>query len=386
MNVDLRLNYPVLEEQAAVLNDALRRATADELDAGLVLAPFAGRDSDRATAARWLSSPGYPAVPPSRVFINCGGHHAMVVCLLAAELTGAAIAVEPLTYSGLLALREPFDLRMVPCEMDQHGMTAESLRAASRKDPALRAVYLMPTVHNPLGIVMPKSRREEIAAVARERDLLIIEDDAYGFLEADPPPSFALLAPERACYFLSMSKPFASGLKTAFLLVPDHLGSAMEVAIRRTVSGASPLLAGLVSRLIDDGELARIIRAKRADAARRQRLAREILQGLTVRAHPASYHLWLSLGPDRSADEICASLARDGIDTAPGRIFTPETACPPNALRLALGQERDETKLLAALREVARRCGRAGSISNSDQNHASAPPQLLPAPAVQAKQ
>ena len=356
MRIDLRLNYPVLEEQAALLQNILRHTTAEVLTGGLILAPFGGRDADREVAAQWLSKPGYPSVSAERIFISGGGHHSLVVCLLAAQLTGAAIAVEPLTYSGFLALQDSFSLRMIACAADEHGLMPEALRAACRHDAGLRAVYLMPTVHNPLGTVMPAWRREEIIAVARERNLLIIEDDAYGFLEANPPPGFALLAPERTCYFLSLSKPFAPGVKTAFITVPERLAPAAEAAIRRTVSGASPLLAGLVSRLMTDGTLERVILAKRADAAHRQRLARGILDGVAVQGHPGSYHLWLTVGEAFSADAICEALERDGIDTTPAKLFAAGKTAVPNAFRIALGQERDEKRLTYALEEIARRC------------------------------
>ncbi len=356
MSIDLRINYPVLGHQAALLQDALRLTTLESLDAALVLPPFSGRTHDREIGARWLSRPEHPPVSPSRVFLGSGGHHSFIVCLLAAGLTGTAIAVEPVTYSGFLAVADLFNLQMTACDMDEHGLIPEALRAASRKNPSLRSVYLMPTVHNPLGTVMPTWRREEIITVARERDLLIIEDDAYGFLEPAPPPSFALLAPQHTFYFLSLSKPFSPGLKTAFLAVPERLVASTESAIRQTVSGASSLLAGLACRLIADGSLSRVILAKRADAIQRQKLAREILDGLAVRGHPSSYHLWLTLGSELIADEVCASLQLDGIETTPARLFVVDKTPSPNAFRVALGQERDMGRLAGALREVARRC------------------------------
>lgn len=55
-------------------------------------------------------------------------------------------------------------------------------RAASGR-PLPRAVYAIPSGQNPTGAAMGPARRAEIYEVARARDLVIIEDDAYAWLQ-----------------------------------------------------------------------------------------------------------------------------------------------------------------------------------------------------------
>ncbi|MEV6979488.1 PLP-dependent aminotransferase family protein, partial [Kitasatospora sp. NPDC093806] len=76
-------------------------------------------------------------------------------------------------------------------------------------------------------------------------------------------------------------------------------------------------------------------RARRADAADRQAIARTALAGLDVRAHPASYLVWLGLEPHQRPDHVVAALAEEGIlvSTADAFATGPHR---PSALRLAL--------------------------------------------------
>nr|GFB52517.1 hypothetical protein [Tanacetum cinerariifolium] len=60
----------------------------------------------------------------------------------------------------------------------------------------VKAVYTMPTLHNPMGWVMDVSWRARLIAIARHHDALLIEDAAYAFLVEDAPPPLKALAPE----------------------------------------------------------------------------------------------------------------------------------------------------------------------------------------------
>lgn len=361
--IDLRLNYPVLPGQAETLRAALAdlATDADRVAEILALPPYEGRPADRARAAAWLSGPSgemaaddAAPIGPDAVLLGAGGHHAVFAALLAVGVHGGVIVTDPLTYSGLIAQAGLLGARLVACPGDADGMDPAALRdVCEREGDNVRLVYLMPTVHNPLGTVMSLARRRELVAVARERDLLLLDDDAYGFLEANPPPSLARLAPERAFQVVSFSKPFGPGLKLSFLVAPPAWRTRAAGAIRQTVSGAVTLWAGLVTGWLADGTLTRVVEAKRAEAIRRQAVAREILAGLDYSAHPTGFHGWLRLPAGTDADALHARLLADGVDTVPASAFAVERATALAGLRVALGQEPDAGRREAGLRRVA---------------------------------
>jgi DNA-binding transcriptional MocR family regulator len=97
----------------------------------------------------------------------------------------------------------------------------------------VKAVYLTPTVHNPLGTVMHPARRHALANVIRRRSLWLIEDAAYRFLEPDAPVPISWLVPERSFYIYSFTKPVALGLKVSYLAVPGSVSDGIEDFITR---------------------------------------------------------------------------------------------------------------------------------------------------------
>jgi DNA-binding transcriptional MocR family regulator len=342
--IDLHLNYPILPGQSDVLERLLR-----DLKPRLELPPYGGQDERRALAARWLNEQGY-AVPQERVLLCSGGHHAVMVTLLALGLRGGKVAVSALTYSNFKVQAASLGIELVACSADAHGMSPDSLDQAAEQ---VGAVYLMPTVHNPLGTVMPEPRRRQICDVARRHRLAIVEDDAYRFMEAEPPPPFAALAPDLTFSVRSFTKEFAPWLKLSFLVFPHGYEEKLTIMARVTSSGAAEIFAEATARMIESGELAKLVAGKRADAAERQILARRILEGLPLRGHPTSYHLWLDLPAELPAAVVAQELKeRDGILVTPSDNYRANATVEANGLRLALGTERDERTLCEALMRV----------------------------------
>ena len=208
---DLQFNYPILTEQQEQLAGHITAAMEDS-SKWMELPPYGGYTEHREAAAEWLSR-GSEAVPASRVMLAAGGHNAVMASMLVAGLRGKKIATDPITYPGFRMQASWLGSELVTCEGDQCGMKPESLKRAAEKGAA--AVYLMPTVHNPMGIVMPMKRRQEICEVAAKHSLTILDDDAYGFCEAKAPSHFATLAPERSYFIQSFTKPFAPAMKLA---------------------------------------------------------------------------------------------------------------------------------------------------------------------------
>ena len=107
---------------------------------------------------------------------------------------GDVIAADALTYSGFKVLAEALHLEIVAIPSGDRGPDLDALEKLCRHR-AVRAVYCMPTLHNPLGWVTPLAQREQLVAIARQYDLTLIEDAAYAFLVENPPRTLIDLAP-----------------------------------------------------------------------------------------------------------------------------------------------------------------------------------------------
>ncbi|MNN22494.1 2-aminoadipate transaminase [compost metagenome] len=210
----------------------------------------------------------------------------------------------------------------------------------------------MPTLHNPLGWVMGADQREHLVAIARQHDLIIIEDAAYAFLAEDVPPPLAEMAPERTVYVSGLSKNVATGLRVGFVAAPAQWMAAFERTIMATTWNTPGVMTAIVTAWLDDGTVNHLEAQKRADAQARQTLAREVLQGLDYITHPSSYFIWLPLAEDARADQVAMALMREQVSVSPAEPFAI-TAYVPHAIRLALGSV-DMDSLRQALVKVKR--------------------------------
>ncbi len=172
----------------------------------------------RACIARHLASRGL-AADASSVLIVDGAQHGLAVTVMALLQPGDAVAVDALTYQGFKVLAEAQRLELAPIPAAGRGPDLDALeRLCGRR--RVRAVYTMPTLHNPLGWVMSATRRRRLAAIARQHGLLVIEDAAYAFLADNPPPPMAMLVPDRTVYVSGLSKSVATGLRVGFVVAP----------------------------------------------------------------------------------------------------------------------------------------------------------------------
>lgn len=94
----------------------------------------------------------------------------------------------------------------------------------------MRAIYAMPTLHNPLGWVMPATDRARLIEIARQHGPLIIEDASYAYLVEGPPPPLAATAPDITVYVSGLSMSIATGLRVGFVVAPPSAVPSLESA------------------------------------------------------------------------------------------------------------------------------------------------------------
>ena len=352
--IDLAWNFPLFAGQGAEWQGYLRRAV-DELavdDARLLRPSFRGGDAGlRVRAAKWLG------VEAERAWFVCGGHHGTLVSLLVAGLSGKTIAVEEITYTAIMEQASMLGIRLVACALDGEGMKPEALREVCEREK-ISGVFLMPTVHNPLGIVAGLERRLAIVEVAREFDLVIVEDDAYGFMEPEAAANYAVLAPERTFYVRGLSKNYAPQARTGFVVCPERFVGEMENVIKNTTTGTSLVHNAAAIALMEDGTLERVIEAKRVEGARRNALGREILGDAAGMGARCAWHLWVSLPEGLTAAEAEQICLERGVLVSGAAGFTAPGVEVPRALRIGMGGEVERGRVEEGLGIVAGVIGR----------------------------
>jgi DNA-binding transcriptional MocR family regulator len=345
--IDLSFNYPSTPGQAELLRTALRQlAASGDLEAQLRYPPHGGRLHERAAVAQHLQARGL-LVEANQVALVSGAQHGLATTVMALLQPGDVVAIDALSYPGFKLLAEAHRLELLPLPAAGQGPDPEALQALCQRR-RVRAIYTMPTLHNPMGWVMSASHRRALVAVARRHGLLIIEDAAYAYLAEQAPPPLAALAPELTVYVNGLSKSVAAGLRVGFVVAPSAFLAAIERAIRATTWNAPGVMTALACGWLNDGTVERLEAEKRQDAQARQALLSKLLHGMRCIRHPSSYFAWLPLMEEQRADKVAMSLLAQGVSVSTAQPFASGPA--PQALRLALGSVSQEALRSALLK------------------------------------
>jgi DNA-binding transcriptional MocR family regulator len=163
-------------------------------------------------------------VEPGRVVVTSGSLQGFV--FLAEQLArGKRVLVEAPTYDRPLKILARLGAEVVTVPMDEEGLSFG--RAPKGSSPS----STIPTFQNPSGRTLAVERRLRLAELARERGLLVLEDDPYGLVRYDgtPLPSvFELTEGEGIAYCSSFSKTVAPGLRVGWFVLPPQLAIEIE--------------------------------------------------------------------------------------------------------------------------------------------------------------
>lgn len=350
--LDLNFNYPSLPGQGELLRDALREVSSvGDIESLLRYQPHAGKLAEREIIAEHLSSQGLQPSVENVIIVN-GAQHGLTISVMGLLKPGNVVAVDALTYPGFKALAELYHLELVAIPTLANGPDFNTLKQMCIKRH-VKAIYTMPTLHNPLGWVLSHKQRVELAEIAREHDLLIIEDTPYAYLSLKPPRPIAFFAPERTVYVTGYSKNVATGLRVGAVVCPDSYREALERAVRATTWNTPSVMTKLVCNWIKDGTVARLEELKRRDARKRQTILRDSLGDIPCISHLASYFAWIPLPEEARADRIVKELMNINISVSTAEPFSASQSVT-QAIRIALGSVSiDELRIaLSKVREA----------------------------------
>jgi len=351
---DLSMNLPPQPLEADLEGRITRGLAAIQREVGfsahLNYREPGGSDAERDIAAGWLR-PRLADARGDRLVICPGTQNALFNLLIALTSPGDLILTEALTYPGIKAAAAYAGVRLIGVPIDQHGILPDALDAACAQHRP-KAVYLIPTIHNPTTATMPRSRREQVAGILRANNVLLLEDDAYGMLAPDAVP-IASLIPERTYFAASLSKCIAPGLRVSLLLTPDRdEAGRLAAALRASVQMPAFLMVALVTRWLEDGSADAIIAAIRDEAAERQKLAATVLARQAYVRHPNGHHIWVPLPRNWSRTEFASHVQWQGLAVVTAEAFSVEDN-QPNAVRVSLGAARSRAELVQALEILA---------------------------------
>lgn len=306
-------------------------------------------------AARWILGGGLD-VHSDRILPTNGNTAAMTVAIMTIANPGDLVVTEELGHHTLKSLTAALGLKLSGLAIDAEGIVPEAFAQACVSS-AVKVLFLMPGGLGPTAGMMGLERRRALIDIARQHDVWIIENDAWGPLEPERPPSIAALAPERTFYFTGLTKCLMPGLRLAWLVPPERMLSVTRTRHLVTHWMATPLIAEIASRWIEDGTAEELLIWQRENLARRVRIAQERLGELPHRVMPHGMHVWLALPEPWQEEAFVAHARSDGVAVAAGKSFGVDEKPRAPGVRICLGSgpEEDVSTAFLTLARLARR-------------------------------
>jgi DNA-binding transcriptional MocR family regulator len=343
---DMSRNQPIPGQEALLLSQSLQTLALDPQALRHLngYTADAGLPRHRAAGAHWLRHQEFEPNAEQIVCVN-GGQHGLLCALMALLKAGDTVVTEHLTYPGLISVARMLGIKLIGVAMDDEGLMPDALEDVCRSH-RVSALYCTPTIQNPTAAVMSVPRREAIAEVCRQHNLLIFEDEAHAVLAQQRPLPLSHFAPERSVLIGSLSKAVSAGLRVGYLHAPLPLIGRLSAAVRGTCWMASPLTLEVATQWIENGVAEQLSGQQIVEISRRKSLVAGLLDGLVYKTHSRSPHFWIEVPEPWRASQIAAELKEKNYLVATAEAFAVGHGTVPQFIRASVCNSAGDDRLL----------------------------------------
>ncbi|HMD52645.1 MAG TPA: PLP-dependent aminotransferase family protein, partial [Solirubrobacteraceae bacterium] len=320
-------------------------------------------------------------VDPSEVIVTTGGQQVIdLVCKTLID-PGDVIVAEAPTYPGAVPTFTAYQAQVEQIEIDEEGMPIDALEqtldrlAAEGRRP--KFIYTIPNFQNPGGVTMSLARRRRLVEVARERELLVLEDNPYGLLryEGESLPTLYSLdaeavgrggASDLVIYLGTFSKILSPGLRLGWAVAPRPVLEKLNLGKQGADLCSSSVTQMFVAAYFQErsagggpGWLEYIEALKDLYRVRRdvmlEALSEHFGEGASWTLPQGGLFIWATLDERIDTTDLLA-LARktEGVAFVPGRAAYVDGRSGSSSMRLNFAGVSEEE-----IREGVRRIGRA---------------------------
>lgn len=277
----------------------------------------------------WIAerhSTGSVRIDPADVLVTTGSQQALDLLGKTLIDPGSRVLVETPTYLGALQAFSLSEPAFVSVPSDDNGPQPRMLT----KDlvDGARFMYCLPNFQNPTGRRIPLEQRRQLAKVALDAGLLIVEDDPYGALsyKGDVLPTLKSMIPDNVVYLGSFSKVLTPGLRVGYLIAPQALYHKLVQAKQAADLHTPSFTQRIVHESIKDGFLDAHIPTIRELYRQRCHVMLEAMRehfpkSATWNSPEGGMFIWVALPPGIDSAKLLEKAIAENVAFVPGAPF-----------------------------------------------------------------
>ena len=310
---------------------AMARAHAEVLAkdgaAALQYGPTEGYAPLRAWIAERMTSRGLPATA-EQVLITTGSQQGIDLVGKTLLDPGALVAVEAPSYLAALQTFSTYEAQFAVVGTDDEGMRVDELETLLKHAP-VKLIYIVPTFQNPRGTTLSLDRRQELARLAREYGVTVLEDDPYAELRyrgTSLPPVAGLDARAPVIHLGSFSKTLEPGLRLGYAIGDERMIRALTIAKQAADLHSGQLSQLAVTQLLRTFDYDAHLRGLRTlygerCAAMLASVERSFPRGSTWTRPEGGLFVWVKLPDGIDAKELLRTAMQEKVAFVPGAPF-----------------------------------------------------------------
>ncbi|MCW3033640.1 MAG: putative transcriptional regulator, GntR family [Solirubrobacterales bacterium] len=362
------------ELYASVMADVAHESAARALQYG----PTEGMTATTHCIAEVMAAEG-TAIDPSEVIVTTGGQQVIDLVCKALIDPGDVIVAEAPTYPGAVPTFSAYQAAVEQIEIDADGMPIDALERTldrlSSEGRRPKFIYTIPNFQNPGGVTMSLARRRRLVEVARERELLVLEDNPYGLLryEGEALPTLYSLdsqavgrvgAADLVIYLGTFSKILSPGLRLGWAVAPRPVLEKLNLGKQGADLCSSPVTQMFVAAYFAQGrgsgtgwleyvEKLRDLYRTRRDAML-SALEEQFGEQASWTRPEGGLFVWATLDERIDTTDLLALATKQGVAFVPGRAAYMDGNSGSSSMRLNFAGVTEEN-----IHEGIRRIGKA---------------------------
>ncbi len=264
------------------------------------------------------------------ILVTTGGQQAIDLIAKTLVDPGDPVICEAPTYPGAVPVFSSYQADVHQVTIDDAGMRIDELaelldrlEAAGRRP---KFIYSVPSFQNPAGVTLSDERRKRLVALAREREVLVVEDNPYGLLsyEGPPPePLYRLDGGDYVIYLGTFSKILSPGIRLGWLCAPPPVMEKVVLGKQAADLCTSTLSQYFVREYFAEGrwrdyidDVTTIYRGRRD--AMLEALERHLPQSASWTRPEGGLFVWATLPDHIDTSDLLARALRENVAFVPG--------------------------------------------------------------------